>query len=63
MSQYMKDLASLEARKCKTCRGLGHCDDSDCGDISFNCWTCETCKGSGYDPTQGTVPPSPEPRG
>lgn len=40
----------IESFRCKTCRGLGTCDDADPGDIMFNTWTCRTCNGSGFDP-------------
>jgi len=33
--------------KCPTCKGLGNCDDSEPGDISFNTWVCKDCNGTG----------------
>lgn len=32
-------------RDCPTCKGIGKLDDAEPGDISFNSWTCPTCKG------------------
>lgn len=49
-SEYEKQKAELESRKCDTCKGSGECDDADLGDISYNTWTCEDCKGTGLKP-------------
>lgn len=38
----------LEAAVCKGCNGIGEANDADFGDISFNTWKCEPCKGSGF---------------
>jgi len=38
---------------CGKCHGSGQCDDADLGDITFNQWKCEDCKGTGF--ANGTV--------
>lgn len=47
-SKYAEAVELLESLECGTCRGLGKCDDSAPGDISFATWTCNTCGGSGF---------------
>ena len=47
MNEYARAVAALEERKCKKCNGTGELDDSDLGDISYNRWQCDGCKGRG----------------
>lgn len=49
-NKYHQAKADLEARKCKTCSGLGTCDDAHSCDIYYNEWTCRECNGSGFAP-------------
>lgn len=51
MSLFQDMEASLNHAKCKTCGGLGKCDDAGDGDIYFNEWKCTTCRGSGINPS------------
>lgn len=44
---YQDEKRKLEARKCKTCDGIGKCDDADFGDIWFREWDCADCNGTG----------------
>jgi DnaJ-class molecular chaperone len=47
MNKYDEAKAKLEKQKCKTCQGLGKCDDAGPGDIGYNEWPCPACKGTG----------------
>jgi DnaJ-class molecular chaperone len=49
MNQYETLKKELEEKKCSKCGGLGNCDDAALGDIYFNRWTCEACKGTGIE--------------
>lgn len=36
-------------KDCPECGGTGTLDDAELGDIGFNTWKCETCKGTGNE--------------
>lgn len=44
---YQQGLTVLESLMCTACGGLGERSDAEPGDISFNRWTCQACKGTG----------------
>jgi DnaJ-class molecular chaperone len=47
-SEFMQDLDNMEDLRCRTCGGMGACNDAEPGDIFYKSWRCETCKGTGY---------------
>lgn len=55
-------MKELEEAQCKTCRGLGICDDAGLGDISFTQWVCQDCNGTGVKDDGKTVQRSTEER-
>ena len=48
MGIFHKVLEMIKDHRCPECYGSGECNDADFGDISFNTWTCESCKGNGF---------------
>jgi hypothetical protein len=56
---------------CMKCQGMGILDDCQAGDIYYNTWECDACKGTGYNcdatstldvpsnPGSGSSPPTP----
>jgi len=53
-NEYDKRKAQLQKDRCKTCHGLGTCDDLEPGDTGGNSWTCEECQGTGITITINT---------
>lgn len=53
LSVYIRDRETFAARACTECRGIGTCNDGECGDIGYSTWTCTRCGGSGYEPLEG----------
>jgi len=51
-NEYSKLKEELKNKKCKTCGGLGQCDDAEPGDIWFRTWECPVCKGTGINENQ-----------
>jgi DnaJ-class molecular chaperone len=51
MSEFHDKLQAIEKLRCTTCYGSGQCDDAEAGDIVYNKWTCNTCKGTGIKPS------------
>lgn len=51
-NEYDRLKEELKNKKCKTCGGLGKCDDADFGDIWFRTWTCSDCNGTGINEKQ-----------
>ncbi len=47
MNQYQNEVQKLEQCKCTYCSGTGKLDDADFGDIYYNTWECQYCKGTG----------------
>ncbi len=45
-----KAVHALEECTCKTCGGLGECNDADDGDMYFKVWPCQNCDGTGWNP-------------
>lgn len=48
MSQFQDAVKELTDAMCKTCSGLGECDDADAGDIYYNHWPCLDCDATGF---------------
>lgn len=51
-SNYKELNKNLKKLKCIDCEGRGKQDDADLGDMYYNEWTCETCKGTGLKPNE-----------
>lgn len=45
--QDLKD--QINKLRCSHCHGLGYKDDAEPGDISYNQWCCNSCKGTGFE--------------
>lgn len=54
ISQYDKLKQELEAKKCLRCNGHGECDDAEPGDISFRTSVCQSCNGTGMQPSNAS---------
>ena len=52
---YQDELDKLEARKCGICGGTGKLNDAELGDISYNEWGCDDCKGTGLKPDEARL--------
>lgn len=51
-STYKELKKKFKKLKCIDCEGSGKQDDADLGDMYYNEWTCETCKGTGLKPNE-----------
>ena len=49
LSQFQDVYTELKKVQCKTCHGLGECDDEELSDTPMNKYTCKSCDGSGFE--------------
>lgn len=51
-TEFERQLKELKAKRCYKCKGHGTLNDAEPGDISFNIWECDRCRGSGFEPSE-----------
>lgn len=47
-TEYERVEEELNEAKCPMCQGSGEVNDADLGDISYNTYKCQPCKGTGF---------------